>query len=151
MYKDKLYNEYKHRCDISKKVLILFSAILLIASLVNFLGPKPISFEAYSIFIIFCIVIFILSEYQNFFKLRAISRDNYNATVVTCLRTSHNWARKRRYSKYYCFYTHDCGIRRARISRHDYYSIREGDRVLLVSFDGESKLLFLHDEIFTLY
>ena len=151
MYKDKLYNEYKHRCDISIKALMLFGAILIILSLVNFFGPKPLSYEAYSVFIIFCIAVFVLSEYQNFIKLRAISRDNYNATIVTCLKTSHNWARKRRYSKYYCYYTTpDYAIRRARITRHDYYSIRQGDRVLLVTFDGESKLLFLHDEIFPL-
>lgn len=151
MYKAKLYNEYKHRCDVSIKALMLFGAILIILSLVNHFGSNPLSFEAYSVFIILCIVVFVLSEYQNFFKLRAISHDNYNATIVTCLRTSHNWVRKRRYRKYYCYYTHNCGIRRARISRHAYYSIHQGDQVLLVTFDGESKLLFLYDEIFPLH
>ena len=145
MYKDMLYNEYKHRCIVGLRTIIIIHAVMLSIALIDFFLLKETSIYTFIAAYIFSIFIYILAANEDYMKMKCISEGKYKAITVTCIGTKHTQGRHNH--GYFAYYSYKYEAYRARTTRKFFNTIQEGDRILLVSFDAKKTILILRDDI----
>lgn len=145
MYKDILLKEYKHRCIVGLRLIIIVHALIITLAPIDYFILKELPLYIHISAYVFATCIYIIVAYEDYLKMIAISKNKYRAITVACIKTSRIWGRyKSGYEGYYSFKYELC---KARLTRKHFKAIKEGDRVLLVTFGSNNNILILRDDL----